>query len=216
MLITELYHLHQLWFHCWSPHYSWSEDGKRLRTGSLLAQWEAWALGKEMESEWETCSWRWMNSLTEVSSLTLSSAQKQGRDEAPVHWHDRRHLLDVNEWKEAQTFLEWTSDATRLVWEWISGRLISGGGSGGLGTEGGSEGWLCVWLCRFSGVWVFTSIRPAARFLWAAIWERTLSALPPGGRKTWEQVVQSLFLLCQGVFVFVCVAVNLSDCGNPG
>lgn len=38
-----------------------------------------------------------MNSLTEVSSLTLSSVQKQGWDEAPVHWRDRRNLLDVNE-----------------------------------------------------------------------------------------------------------------------
>lgn len=173
-----------------------------MRTGSLLARWEAWALGKEMESEWETCSWRWMSSLTGVSSSTLSSAQKQGGDVAPVRRCDGGHL-DVNEQKEAQTFLEWTSGATRLVWEWISGRLISGGGGGGggLGTEGGSEGWLCVWLCRFSGVWVFTSIRPAARFLWAAIWDRTLSALPPGGRQTQERVVEPLWVaLCQGVF----------------
>lgn len=93
-------------------------------------------------------------------------------------------VTKVNDRKETQTLLEWMSEATRLVWEWMSGRLISG--SGRLGAEGGSEGWICVWLCCFSGAWAFTSIRPAARFLWAAIWERTLSALPPGGRRRLE------------------------------
>lgn len=38
MLSSTWDYLHQLWFHCWSHHYSWNEDGKRLRTESLPVQ----------------------------------------------------------------------------------------------------------------------------------------------------------------------------------
>ena len=114
-----------------------------------------------------------------------------------------------------QTLLVWMSDVTKLLLEWMSGRLISGRGR--LGAEGGTEGWLCIWLCCFSGAWAFTSIKPAARFLWAAIWERTLSALPPGGIKQSKYIIWCVMLQeCQDLFGFVCVGVNLNGCGSPG
>lgn len=86
-----------------------------------------------------------------------------------------------------QTLLEWTSEAGRLGWEWMSGRLISG--SCRFGGEGNNRNWAWAWPCCFSGSWALASISPAARFLWAAIWERTLSALPPSGAKTMARVI---------------------------
>lgn len=101
---------------------------------------------------------------------------------AQFQWHEWS-------WQEFQR-----GTRTQTLLEWISGRLMSG--CGRLGTEAGGGDRLCVWLGCFSGAWTFTSTSPAALFLWAAIWERTLSALPPGGRKIKQSVLYCTTLQC--------------------